>query len=245
VNVIAEQFICVDVNSIEVDENNKYYKVINGNLIEKSTNKLILLTKNATAMDNIRITSNSPYVSKNIKKIYIPYSIYDISGLINVDSFEEIEVSAKHPYLKADGNCLIDTRTNSLILASKDSKIPSYIKRYNENCVLYDKKLTSIIIGANVSYIHPSWITKLNNIKKVDVDKENKTFYSSVDNKKIILRKNDQVVFTVNDCEVNLIELLKNSIKLEPKLKTFLLKNVDNNDSPFDAKSFFFGDLPF
>ena len=35
VNVIAEEFICVEVNSIDVDENNKYYKVINGNLIEK------------------------------------------------------------------------------------------------------------------------------------------------------------------------------------------------------------------
>ena len=233
VNVIAEQFICVDVNSIEVDENNKYYKVINGNLIEKSTNKLILLTKNATAMDNIRFTSNYPYVSKNIKKIYIPYSIYDISGLINVDSFEEIEVSAKHPYLKAEGNCLIDTRTNSLILASKDSKIPSYIKRYNEKCFLYDKELTSIIIGANVSYIHPSWITKFNNIKKVEVDKENKTFYSSVDNKKIILRKNDQVVFTVNDCEFNLIEFLKIRIKLTPKLNTFLLNKSDNKFQVF------------
>ena len=100
-------------------------------------------------------------------------------------------------------------------------------------CFLYNKELTSIIIGANVSYIHPSWITKLNNIKKVEVDKENKTFYSSVDNKKIILRKNDQVVFTVNDCEVNLIELLKNRIKLMPILNTFLLKNVDNNDQIF------------
>ena len=72
-----------------------------------------------------------------------------------------------------------------------------------------------------------------NNIKKVEVDKENKTFYSSFDNKKIILRKNDQVVFTVNDCEVNLIELLKNRIKLMPTLNTFLLKNVDNNDQIF------------
>ena len=32
---------------------------------------------------------------------------------------------------------------------------------------------------------------------------------------------------TVNDCEVNLIELLKNRIKLMPTLNTFLLKNVD------------------
>ena len=150
-----------------------------------------------------------------------------------MDSFEEIEVSAKHPYLKAEGNCLIDTRTNSLILASKDSKIPSYIKRYNENCFLYDKELTSIIIGANVSYIHPNWITKLNNIKKVEVDKENKTFYSSVDNKKIILRKNDQVVFTVNDCEFNLIEFLKIRIKLTPKLNTFLLNKSDNKFQVF------------
>lgn len=133
----------------------------------------------------------------SLKSIYISSSVTDIgSHAFPQYSLEEIVVSENNPTFHSCNNCLIHTKTKTLILACKNSIIPSdgSVTKIGDGAGLYNADIPDCIteigsnafIGENINHIHiPSSVKNINpnafsltKIKKITVDNNNTVFHS-------------------------------------------------------------------
>ncbi len=130
---------------------------------------------------------------------YNPY--YNLVGKPKRENIEEIIVEEGHPRLISIDNCLIDSKLNRLLLACRNSKIPSFIKSIGqdafENCSFIDrieipntvkeicwgafsrcKKLTQIDIPNSVTTIGPYAFYGCDNLAELTLPDSIKTIKS-------------------------------------------------------------------
>ena len=99
------------------------------------------------------------YGSGALESIHIPSTVTYIDRyayLFCANSLNSITVHPDNTFYHSDGNCIIETATNTLMYGCKNSTIPNYIEKINYYSFCYCSKLKEIIIPKSVKVIE-SW----------------------------------------------------------------------------------------
>ena len=121
---------CGSLESITVDENNPVYHS-NGNcLIETESKTLVAGCKNSVIPTDRSVTSIGDMAFAycgNLKSITIPDSVTSIgsSAFWDCANLESITVDKNNPVYHSNGNCLIETKSKTLVVGCKNSVIPT------------------------------------------------------------------------------------------------------------------------
>ena len=110
-------------------------------------------------------------LNKNIKNIQ--------SGFVNTQNLQEIIVHNQR--YQVINKCLIDTRTQTLILAYGDFQIPDTVVRIGQYAFSGNTKITQIVIPKNVKKIHNSAFYGCVNLKEI------KTYSSIISKMKFMI----------------------------------------------------------
>lgn len=99
---------------------------------------------------------------------------------IDVPEIESLTVNRNNPvYDSREGcNAIIETATNTLMVACKNTIIPSTVTTLQNNAFSYVKGLDSIYIPASVNRISSGCFTGCSELEKIVVDKENPMYDS-------------------------------------------------------------------
>ncbi len=120
---------CTALESITADEGNAVYHAKDNCLIDTESGRLILGCKTSVIPSDGSVTDIGAYAfrgRRGLKSIFIPKSIKNIiaGAFTDCPDIESITVESGSSYISA-GNCLIDTRTKTLVLGCGASEIPT------------------------------------------------------------------------------------------------------------------------
>lgn len=188
---------CRSLESISVDKNNIVYHSKDNCLIETETNILVSGCKNSIipsyvtnigygafygcwGLERITIPAGVKVIEMNafsectsLKSISIPNTVTEIQEYVfyNCSNLENISVDAENKAFHIDGNCLIKTSTNTLILGTKDSTIPDYVTSMMEAPFAGCVSLESIVIPQGVKYINTEAFTGCTSLRSITIPK--------------------------------------------------------------------------
>ena len=160
---------CTGLKSIKVDAGNKTYDSREGcnALIETESNTLILGCENTAIPEGVTtIAEYAFHDCKGLTSLHIPASLTTmkhvwgmpfipaVGPFVGCTGLERITVDAKNPVYDSRGGCnaLIETDTNTLILASKNTVIPESVTSIRTRAFYIDG-ISSITIPAGVESI--------------------------------------------------------------------------------------------
>jgi len=149
--------------------------------------------KSVKIPDSIKSIGHSAFrKNENLKSIDLPKSITGIGwgafkycGLTSIDipekvksignpqafsgcvDLESIEVSPNNKTLKAEGNCLIEIKTGTLLCGCKASVIPDYVKIIDRHAFYECVGLTEIVIPDSVTTIGDFAFGKCSNLTRI------------------------------------------------------------------------------
>lgn len=84
--------------------------------------------------------------------LYIPSSVESIGESAFYGSgFNSVTVDKNNSKYKSDGNCLIETKTNKMLLGGKNSMIPNYVTKIDSEA-LYPGSMESIMVHKDNAY---------------------------------------------------------------------------------------------
>lgn len=111
------------------------------------------------------------YGCTGLTEITIPNSVTSIANdaFLRCNALETITVNVGNPKYHSDGNCLIETETNTLILGCKNSIIPNYITSIGNNAFFGCTGLTIITIPNSVTSIGEEAFYGCTGLKIIDV----------------------------------------------------------------------------
>ncbi|MBE5756910.1 MAG: leucine-rich repeat domain-containing protein [Clostridiales bacterium] len=157
-------YLCSSLSKIEVDENNRYYKDIDGNLYTKDGKTLIkyAMGKTETAFtvpDGVEIIETNAFYKTTLKSVTISNSVKEIKE--NAFNESEIESLIIGNGVEIIGHgAFIDCRNLESVV------IPDSVKTISNwafgSCV----SLESVVIGSGVTYIGNSFI-ECSNLKDI------------------------------------------------------------------------------
>ena len=110
------------------------------------------------------------YGSTSLESIYIPSTVESIDKytfLFCTDSVNTITVHQDNKYYHSEGNCLIETATNSLIQGCKNSIIPNYVTTIFTYAFQYCSELKEIVIPKSVIEIEECAFFECNSLVRV------------------------------------------------------------------------------
>ena len=121
---------CSNLTEIRVTEGNPVFHSDGNCLIETKTKTLVLGFKNSVIPNDGSVTSIGPLAfstCSGLTSIDIPNSVtsIDITAFQGCSNLTEIRVTEGNPVFHSDGNCLIETKTKTLVLGFKNSVIPN------------------------------------------------------------------------------------------------------------------------
>ncbi len=153
---------CSGLTEITVAEGNPRYHSAGNCVIETtktSTKTLIVGCATSVIPSDGSVTKigNRAFVCCRITSLHIPASINEIGedAFHRCTSFTEITVAEGNTKYSASGNCLIEKDTNTLILGSNNSVIPTdgSVTKIGMSAFEYRRGLTSIVIPDCVTEI--------------------------------------------------------------------------------------------
>ena len=147
---------CASLSSMTVDSNNKVYRSENNCIIERKTNTLVAGCKNSvisssvTSIGDLAFCGCSPLTS-----ISIPASVTSIGEgtFAGCKSLASITVDSNNKIYRSENNCIIERKTNILIVGCKNSVIPFSATSIGDWAFAWCSSLTSITIPASVTSI--------------------------------------------------------------------------------------------
>ena len=151
---------CTGLEKINVESGNAVYSSAGNCLIKTESKTLILGCKNSAIPNDGSVTSIDRFAFENclgLKSVIVPSSVTDIhdTAFDGCTGLESITVNSGNTVYSSAGNCLIATKSKTLILGCKKSIIPSNgsvtsIGKYAfEDCF----GLISIVIPSSVTSI--------------------------------------------------------------------------------------------
>lgn len=184
---------------IQIAEGNEYYHTNGKCLIETKTKTLIYMSGEDEIViptdgsvtrlgDNVftfrcgvdidliipdcitSIGSSAFRSNANIKSVFIPASITDIgAAAFSAGDIQNIIVDEKNEYYYVDGNCLIETKTGTLIAGFTNAVIPTdgSVTRIGDSAFYYVLELTDITIPKSVTSLgsaifSSTWLKEIN-----------------------------------------------------------------------------------
>lgn len=115
------------------------------------------------------------YLPLEVESLYIPASVEVISPsaffgeVSNFENLKTIVVENGNKNYKSLSGCLIDVKTNTVILGTGNAKIPEEIEKIGFYAFRQRENLTEITIPASVKEVGPQAFACCNNLKKVTV----------------------------------------------------------------------------
>ena len=183
----------VNIKKFVINKLNPYF-ITNGDgnaLIKRDSLELIHYSKDGILPEGIKTMATCFKLNKAAKKLYIPSSLKDIGSIINLDTshIEEIEVSKDNPYFDSRDNCnaIIDSKTNTLLLASKKTKIPESVAIIGQYAYA-NRGIKDIYIPKHIRYLNPLAFGQ-ERISSIAVDKDNPYFEVANDGHDLIVNK--------------------------------------------------------
>ena len=183
----------VDVKKFKVDKKNPYFITDkNGTaLIRRREMALVHYSKDGILPEGIKDIFDFS-LNENAKKLYIPSSLKNITDIANLElsNIEEIEVSKDNPYFDSRDNCnaIIDSKTNTLLVASKNTVIPESVHKIARGAYV-GRGITKIYIPKQIDYIDLAAFSTLQRYESIKVDKDNPVF--ALENRRnLIVNKN-------------------------------------------------------
>ena len=162
-------------------------------LISRNALELIHYSRDGILPEGIRSIRIPFELNKDAKKLYIPSTLKDISNIVLLDTsnIEEIEVSEDNPYFDSRNGCnaIIDSKTNKLLLASKNTVIPEDVTVI-ESCAFTNRGIQNIFIPKQITFISSRAFEKIGRIVSIKVDKDNPIFAVSDDGHDLIINEN-------------------------------------------------------
>ena len=177
------------------------------------------------------------YLSSEVESLYIPASVEVISPSAffgeagNFENLKTIVVEDGNENYKSESGCLIDVKTNTVILGTENAVIPSGIEKIGFYAFRQRENLTEITIPATVKEVGPQAFACCHNLKKVTVlgertNLDNFCFIADTKIEEFNLPKNSDYEFiqgalVKKSCETLLMitekgEITSNVIKLAP-----------------------------
>lgn len=105
----------------------------------------------------------------NLREIHIGENVRSITNAFSstLNYLDEITVSEQNTFYSSDGNCLIETSSNTLILGTNSTVIPNTVKYITLNAFNGRTNLSTINIPASVTNIYANAFYGCTNLKEV------------------------------------------------------------------------------
>ena len=105
----------------------------------------------------------------NLREIHIGENVSSITNAFSstLNYLDEITVSEQNTSYSSDGNCLIETSSNTLILGTNSTVIPNTVKYITSNAFNGRTNLSTINIPASVTNIYANAFDGCTNLKEV------------------------------------------------------------------------------
>lgn len=169
---------CTGLTSVVVDEKNKKYDSREGcnAIIETSTNTVISGCKNTKIPHGVEKISNNAFLGcSGLTEIFIPQSVSSIGfrAFTGCSSLESIEIDEKNESYdsREDSDAIIETKTSTLILGCKNTKIPSGITGIGDEAFEGCIGLTEIEIPSGVTSVGDSVFCDCSNLTEIKLPK--------------------------------------------------------------------------
>lgn len=153
--------------------------VVKGNVLEevKVTNEF----KNFSIPSGIEELKEGALfrISNDIENLFIPKSVKKIptSALFGevscFESLKTITVEDGNEFYKSEGNCLIDLKTNTVILGSENAVIPNWVEKIGVYAFRTKWNLKEVTIPKSVKEIDCQAFANCANLNSVVIESEN------------------------------------------------------------------------
>lgn len=188
---------CSSLKTIELDDDNPTFKVVDNCLIETAKSTLIMTCQSSRIPNDGSITiigeyalsglqvseivipegvttvrANALQYNKALKKISLPSTL----GFLDVNTFSGISGDVMllfpkgHPTYTAEGNCVIDKSTKTLIRGFAFSNIPDWVEVIGNGAFQGCKELEEIRFPSALRTIEQNAFKNCTSLKKIKID---------------------------------------------------------------------------
>ena len=189
---------CKNIKSIVVDVNNVAYDSRDNSnaIIEKETDKLILACNNTVIPSSVKTIGAYAFTDTSIESIVIPEGVttiedYAFAGITNLKSvsipstvtsigakafegcpnIEEFDIADGNSKYDSRENCngIIDTQSNKLIKAFKNTTIPSTVTTIGAYAFANIQSLTKITLPNNITIVEEGAFANCTNVTSLEL----------------------------------------------------------------------------
>ncbi len=168
--------LCTSLSRIVVDDKNPYYHDSGNCLIETETKTLIQGSNSSVIPSDGSVKNIAERAFNNcinLDSIEIPESVTCISqgAFAMCNGLSNITVADGNPIYHDDGNCIIETDTQILIVGCKDSTIPTdgSVKKIGDYAFWACASLENIVIPNNVTEIGFMAFNECSGLKNINI----------------------------------------------------------------------------
>lgn len=178
---------CSNLLSITVDRDNTTLSDGNGSncIIYTKGNFLTEGCKNTIIPKDIRVIEAGAFLGKGLTSISIPATIESISptSFSFNPELTSVKIDESNPYYNdGQGDCIIQTATNTLIYGTRDMSIPDNVEILGLCAFMGCEGLTSVNIPRNVKTIGDGVFMFCPDLEIIKVDKDNPNYHDGNSN---------------------------------------------------------------
>ena len=172
-------YYCKNLSSFVVDDNNPFFKSLDGAVYSRDLSELVICPKNITSFNipkTVKKIRGSAFTDCNkIREISIPKNVEEIEGNAFLDSgIKSIKISKNHPYLELHRGVLYNRDMTELKTCFKEVKtfrVPNTVKVINSGAFGNCSELRKLIISESVETIEDSAFAS--RLESITVNKNN------------------------------------------------------------------------